>query len=362
MAKKKGRKHLYFLGFLVFIIYVFAAARPVPEETILVPLWLISLESNNTVNFTINSREEGEIIPFRLGNRFGYIENNGQIILNRIQQEENLSFSPHIWSEYEALPSDIEVYNPYNHLLMTINNPLGYPLFLDNRAFLLGSEQSSLSALDSQGNILWTYDFPAPITCIDAASGFVLAGTLDGGVELLNDQGIQAFPSFEPGGSRLSVILGCAISSDASRLAVISGIDNQRFLLMEKSGETYRVIYHEYLSTGFRRAVHVRFIDNDSRVVFEREGGIGIYDTNSRNSVTVALEGEIKAMDTGEDGYFFVINSHGGNLMSLVGLRLPGTVVLNTPFRSENIFLDRQNSRLFLGGDLNLASFELGKQ
>jgi hypothetical protein len=359
----KGKKTYWLIpGIFVFLIYVFAAARPIPKETVLVPRWLSSLESNFPVSLEGNSREEAALIPFTLGNRFGYVEDNGYYVFNRIRKEKNLSISPYSWSEYETLPSSIDVFDSQTTPLMTINNPQGYPIFLDDRVFLVGSEQNSLSALDSKGEILWTYDSPAPLTCIDAASGYVLTGTLDGAVDLLNASGAQVFPSFEPGGSRLAVILGCAISRDGSRLAVISGIDNQRFLLLERSGDTYRIVYHEFLSTGFRRAVHIRFIDNDSMVAFEREGGIGIYDTVSRTTINLALEGEITAMDTGDNKYFFVICSQGQNVKSLVGIRLPGLVFLNAPFRSENVLLDRRNSKVYLGGDLSLVSFELGKK
>ena len=359
--EKKKKKIWLILGVVVFFVYVFAAARPIPEETILAPRWLNSLESNFPVNLGGSAPDDGLLIPFRLGNRFGYVEDSGYFILNKTRKEGYLSFSPHSWSEYEALPSSIEVYDPYNTQLLTIDNPQGYPLFLDNRIFLVGSEQNSLSALNSRGELLWIYDFPAPLTCIDAAAGYVVAGTLDGAVELLDASGAQVFPSFEPGGSRLAVILGCAISRDGSRLAIISGIDEQRFMLLEHSGDSYRVVYHEFLSTGFRRAVHIRFIDNDSMVAFEREGGVGIYDTATRILITLPVEGEITALDTGDDKYLFVLSSK-GNSKRLVGIRLPGTIFMDAPFRSENVFLGRHNSRIFLGGDLSLASFELGKK
>jgi hypothetical protein len=244
---------------------------------------------------------------------------------------------------------------------MTIDNPGGYPLFLDNRTFLLGNEQNSVSAVDNSGNILWTYDFSSPLTCIDAAAGFVLAGTLDGVVELLDSQGRLTF-FFEPGGSRLAVILGCAISHDGTRLAVISGIDNQRFLVLEQSGDSYRVVYHEFLSSGFRRAVHTRFIDNDSRIVFEKQGGIGIYTIASRTCVYLDLEGEIIAMDSGDSKYLFIISSGEENRKKLIGIKLPNEIVFNAPFRSQNAFIARRNSKLYLGGDLSLISFELEKK
>jgi hypothetical protein len=227
---------------------------------------------------------------------------------------------------------------------------------------LISEEQTSLRAVDGNGNIRWTYDFAAPITDIDAAASLVLVGFLDGTVELLDDTGRRVF-FFEPGGSRLSVICGVRISRDASHLAIISGYDDQRFLLLEKSGNSYKVAYHEFLADGFRRAVHLAFIDNDRRVAFEWENGLGIYDINARNSTKVRLDGAITALDeAGEDNLLFVITSQTSMKKELVGIRLPGEIIMQAPFRSDQVFLGRQGKRLYLGGGGAIASFELDKR
>jgi hypothetical protein len=213
------------------------------------------------------------------------------------------------------------------------------------------------------GEELWTHDFPAPLTCIDAAGGHLLAGTLDGAVELLDFTGNPVFTPFEPGGSRISVILGCALSQDASRLALISGVEKQRFLFLERSGDTYKVVYHEFLSDGFRRPVHIRFINNDAQIVFEREEGLGIFIISSRTSTKVNLDGEIVALDdSGEDGFLFLITSQSQNEKRFIAVRHPGLIVNEAPFKSKNAFLARQQNRLYLGGDLLMASFELEKK
>jgi hypothetical protein len=228
----------------------------------------------------------------------------------------------------------------------------------------------SLSALDEKGAILWTYDFAAPLTCIDAAAGFVLTGSLDGAVEMLDSQGKRFF-FFEPGGSRLAVILGCSLSRDGNRLGIISGIDDQRFLLLERYGDLsigdFRVIYHEFLEDGFRRPVHISFIDNDSRIAFERQDGVGMYDLRNRVNRTLPLDGRIIAMDSqgagdGREGIFFVITSLDGQHNKLVGIKLPGSIMLEAPFRSNDVFLSRAGSRIYLGGGSTLAAFELGKR
>ncbi|GHU57324.1 hypothetical protein FACS189442_6300 [Spirochaetia bacterium] len=150
-------------------------------------------------------------------------------------------------------------------------------------------------------------------------------------------------------------------------LGIISGIDDQRFLLLEHfglpgSGE-YKAGYHEFLEDGFRRAVRISFIDNDSRIAFERQGGLGIYEINNRISRRIPLEGEIAALDAeGSGGLLFVIISQSELQKRLIAISLPGTIIMEAPFKSDAAFLGRRGSRLYLGGGSTLASFELGKK
>ncbi|GHV92882.1 hypothetical protein AGMMS50268_33850 [Spirochaetia bacterium] len=373
MAKEK-KKYWLIASLLLFIIYIFAATQPIPEERILIPRWLSSLESGLPVSIAKDAAGGGEDteetgpahIPFYLGNRFGYVDDTGGFALNRILQG-NLSISGEKWAEYSARAEYIDILDPRGEQLLRLEQGRGYPLFLDNRSFLIADEQNTLSALDDQGNILWTYDFAAPLTCIDAAAGLILTGSLDGVVEVLDSVNGKRVFSFEPGGSRLAVILGCSISRDGSRLGIISGIDDQRFLLLERFGSPesgeYKVSYHEFLEDGFRRAVRISFINDDNRIVFERGGGLSIYELNTRTGRKLSLEGEIAALDTqGSSGLLFVITSQSERQKRLVIISLPGTIIVEAPFKSSDAFLERRGSRLYLGGGSTLASFELGRK
>jgi hypothetical protein len=363
VAKEK-KKYWLAAVFLLFILYVFAAARPIPTETILTARWFSSLESDFPVILKQETAEK-EIIPFTLGDRFGYVDTDGHFVINR-SVNGYVSQSEHYWAEYEPEPAVIEVRDPQNEIRLSIENGRGYPLFIDDRIFLVGKDQTSLTALDGDGKAIWTYDFAAPLTCIDAAAGLVLTGSLDGVLEVLNNEGKLIY-FFEPSGSKFSVITGCAISGDGSRFGIISGIGDQRFLLFERFGESgseeYQIIYHEFLEDGFRRPVYISFIDHDNRIVFEREGGIGIHTINSRASVKLALDGGIAAIDRrGTDGFFFVVTTLTAGQKQLTAIRLPGQIVMKAPFKSQNVFFDREGSRLYVGGGSTLSSFVLEKR
>jgi hypothetical protein len=354
---KKKQKYWLIVAFFLFILYVFIFVPPIPVETILVPQWIRSLESDYP-----DFEDPGALIPFELGGRFGYVGEEGHFILNQVKRGY-VSLSKDLWAEYQALPESIDIRNPQNDLITTIPSPPGYPQFFDTRMFFINHEQTSLSMVDESGAIQWTHDFAAPLTNMDAAADLVLAGTLDGTVEVLDNTGNLVFPPFEPGGSRYSVILGCRISQDGSRLAVVSGIDPQRFLLLERFGDSYKVIYHEFLSESFRREVHLAFIDNDRRVVFERAGGLGIYTIQTRKSLYIPLDGEIYALDgSGDEGLLFVITSEPGLRKNLVAVHFSGNKIIEAPFTSQTAFLGRQGSRVFVGGGTTIISFELDKK
>jgi hypothetical protein len=372
VAKEK-KKYWILVVFFIFVIYIFAAAQPVPMETVLVPRWLSSLESNYSAGITLGnhpeqgssgrgSLEQGYLLPFRLGNRFGYVDSRGQFTINQPVNgagRGGVSLSDGRWAEFDAIPETITIRNPQGETLTTIEHGRGYPLFLDGKIFLIGEEQTSLSLVDEGGKLLWTYDFAAPLTSIDAASDRILTGSLDGTVELLDVSGRRTF-FFEPGGSRLAVILGCRISRDGSRLAIISGYDDQRFLMLERFGDSYRVVYHEFLEDGFRHAVHLAFIENRNWIVFERQGGVGLYEIETRRSIKVPVGGAILALDEmGDDDLIFVISSLGGQSKILSALRLPGIIAIQAPFKSETAFFSRRGSEIYVGGDTTLASFAL---
>jgi len=371
VAKKK-KKIKFIIIFLVFILYFFIAARPVQRETILSPKWINSLEIEGFTNGDI-------ILPFVLGSNFGYIDSSGHFALNKIITGK-VYLSRNMWTEYDSEPENIIINNIQNGTAVNIDNPGGYPVLLDNRIFILGSDQNSLSEIGTGGRVVWAYESGAPLTCIDAAADLVVTGSLDGAVEVFDSSGERIF-YFEPDGSRYSIILGVAMSRNGSRIGIICGIDQQRFLLLERHGNTggdYKVIYHEYLGSGFRRPVRILFVDDDQRVVYERTGGIGSYNIRSRHGIFIPLEGEIAAIDElGDNGFLFLVTSHADDLKKLVGIRFPPdrlfgvsrinaerTIFMKASFRSADVFLGRtrinnSGSALVVGGGTRLISFEL---
>jgi len=397
----KRKKFRTIIIIVLFFVYFVLAARPVPREVILAPKWISSLQSQTLsseqesppgsesllVNISGDVQETGrqnlKLLPFILGSHFGYVDSSGQFTVNR-NIINNIYLSNDMWSEYNAEPARIEIKNIQEETIINIENPQGYPVLLDNRVFILGSEQNSLSEIDRNGNIRWSYEFGSPLTCVDAGAGLLLTGSLDGIIEIFNYYGERIF-YFEPGGSRYGIILGCAVSGDGSRIGIISGIDQQRFLLLERfgnsdgeSGGDYKVVYHEFLDDGFRRHVRILFVDEDRRLVFERSGGINCYNIRTRQGIFIPLDGEIKIIeDSGDQGFLFLVTSHGFFEKKLIGINFPqdswfpfsfsskngftdtDAIFLKAPFKSDDVFLGRTGTMLVAGGGTALISFVL---
>jgi len=367
---EKLKKKIWIAAIIVFFIaYFFLAVKKIPRQMVLVPRWISSLESGETVLMDEIADTE-TILPFKMGRRFGFVrQNDGRFSINRTAKS-NVSLSGSHWAEYEAEPSRVTIYDNTGETYAVIEDPRGYPFFLDDgreqgRIFIVGSEQNSISEIDASGAVSWTYEFTAQITCVDAARGLLLAGSLDGSIVIIDSMGRKVF-SFEPGGSRYPVILGCALSRDGSRLGIISGIDNQRFLYLEHFGASpgdYKVVYHEFMNDGFRRPVFISFVENDRWVIFERPGGLGLYEAGLRQTFKVNLDGEISAIDqSGGWGLIFAIVSKSENMKELAGIMLPNRVMVAAPFKSGDIFLGRVDSRLLIGGGQTIISFELEKR
>jgi hypothetical protein len=358
------KKRVIFMAIAAMFLYAFIAAIPVPEETVLSMNWIKSLEAVET-GYEDQVTGDEQMIPFELGAYFGYVSRNGRFSVKK-NKKGYVSLSDYLWAEYDAEATDIEVKDPYNKTVFNIKDGAGYPFFLDSRSFIMYPEQNSVSQLNivSDGvsastTVAWTYDFAAPVTCVDAAAGLFLAGTLDGAIELIDGNGRRVYFS-EPSGSRIAAIYGCALSPDGKKIAVVSGLDKQRFILLEQFGLTWRVTFHEFLEEGLRRNVFVTFVDNGSKIVFERDSGLGLHDIKLRSSYSIPLDGDVTAIDgSGNDGMIFLVTSWKQNDKKLIGFKFPGIVMIEAPFKSQYMFLARRGSELFTGGKTTLASFKI---
>ncbi len=354
MANKKRRKWII-LYVLFFIAYLFIASTPIKKELCLSPLWTLSTQKPPTPSEPAAASEI--LYPFLSLDSFGYFSPDGNIVLAQ-DRDDSLRLSPNFWSKDDAVTGRSEFFNPLGDRLFVSSEP-GESFFDDNRIFILSPNQNSVSAFNKSGELLWRRDFPAPITALDAASGLFLAGLLNGAIELIDSSGKALF-KFTPGGSRVGVIYAARLCSGGSGIALVSGIDPQRFLYLEGEGEAYKVVHHEYLPGELRRPVKTAVPASGSVVVYERTDGLGFFKVSDRKTNTAQLAGGvlIEIEESSSDDSLFALIERTGKRF-LIGLRYDSTLSMEAAHDEAISILTRSNNQLFLSGSNAVMAFEL---
>lgn len=355
MAVKKGRR-LILLGTLVFVVYFFVASIPTEEALSLAPGWRSSLSVGTGAAGTTDTR----LYPFSIAGRFGYYRADGELLLLG-DDDGTVELSDEAWTS-KGSDGVSTVRAPDGEVLYSFTGE-GLPFFLEGRAYLVSPQQNALTAFDRNGAALWTRAFSAPITCVDARAALVAVGLLDGSLELLGaETGTKRF-SFAPGGSKYPVIVGIRLSDSGRRIATVSGIGPQRFLLLEESNGTYKVIHHEYLESAFRRPVLMAFLEDDRYVAFEARDGIAVHDTSSGGTARIPQAGRLLSIANDQrDGKLFALfEEEEGRL--LLGVTLPSSVFFKArteeTMPNKDGFLQRIGDRLIVGSPSAIAALDI---
>ena len=296
-------------------------------------------------------------IPFFGATHFGYVDEDGTLLLCK-EQGDRLSIAPFAWSRYNAHAKEAEII--HTDTLQSTKSALpGYPWLADDRMWILAPEQQAISLLNEDGGEAWTYHFDAPITSLDAANGILLAGLLNGTIHTLDREGTVIF-SFTPGASRVEVIYGAALSPNARYMGIISGLDRQRALLLERAGNSWKVIWHRYTDTAFRRPVQLHFLNGGRQLLHEDAGGISIVDSARRKSQYIPLSGTLLSLtDANDDALIFVLTGIDQNTRELTGIKNGESIFYQSRWSSDNSYLARQGQHLVLGGTHSLAGILL---
>ncbi len=196
--------------------------------------------------------------PFHLGDLFGYVSPGGALAhLERAPYQ--VTIAPTGYVAYGRLDTDWILRGP-NGDSQGAYSSYGYPLLGSEgkRLLVVKTDLSGIQELAPTGDILWSRDFPAPVTSASAEADLTAAGLLNGSLMVLDRQGAVVLDA-RPGPSRIRVIYGVSLSQDGRLLAAVSGIDPQRITIWRRSDSGFGVFEardHPYeLSTGGARLV-----------------------------------------------------------------------------------------------------------
>ncbi|MDR2897994.1 MAG: PQQ-like beta-propeller repeat protein [Spirochaetaceae bacterium] len=358
MKLKENLKYFVITGLVFLLVYIFVGIRPLKDELMMKPLWSITL--SDTVPSPEASPEmktEG-LEPFILGNRLGYFSSEGELFRSETFPQR-ASVSGNLWTRYAGDSTEAILYTATGVQSGVIEGA-GFPFLDEDRAYLFLPGGNGVAAYEPDGTRKWIYEGTSPIVSFSSSRSATMLGHADGNLVYLDPDGRQQF-SFYPGGSAYPVIIGSDVSDSGSLTACVSGLEDQRFLLLRTSGEQHKVIFHTYLTGNLRRQGLVRFDSKEEYVFYEYDGGLGIVDcgglktsgpmTAGLKASEIPLPGRIVSVGDSVTDNLFLVLSKLDSGYSISVFEKPDKYIASTTFDAKDAFLTYRDGCFFLGSD-----------
>ena len=326
------------------IAYFFLFAFPLPRQLMLKPKWA------NPVPVSSAFAAEGpsskrELLSFQIGERYGYFDKDSGLAF-AATRGYGISISDAGYVAWETNPPSLQFKDPRGGLLF-IAPISGYPFMDGNRRFIVSSNQERISEFDASGALLWERDFPSLVTAFASNAKIAIIGTMDGSLFGIDRSGKEVL-SFAPGGSRIACVYGCAISPDGKNIAATTGLDKQRVIVLEKREEAYRVTWHRWTDSDFRRPVSMTFTPDGRELVFETSGGLGVYDVASRKERIISMHDPI-VTGAAIPGRDLLLALERGGPPAIVAASYAGRGYFSFPVVADDATLRSEGNSLFLG-------------
>lgn len=372
---KKTRRASGLLAALAIIIaYFLLFPHPLGREVTARPSWALALPAAESVvpgGAGGVRAAGGEQVPFRAGSLFGYASRTGKLLLvDRTPFRVALAETGYI--SYSRLGRDWVLRSPSGERLFSFEGR-GYPLLGPAarpaaeaggmpvpRVFVAKTDLTGLQEVDSGGVTLWTRDFPSMITSVSIGTGVLLAGLLNGSLELVDASGAAAF-SAAPAGSRIPVILAAAAAPDGSGLACVSGIDPQLLVVYARRGASFAETARVALPAEFRREVRLTFSPDSRWLAVEGENAVGILDPGSGRLSWTALQGTLAGVAFLASPRAAAFLARAGTAWSLALVAPASAVLLRAGFRAQEASLGGSGSTVLLSVDGKLLCLEAGE-
>jgi len=276
-------RSIILLFILLFIVYFFVFARGTGRELVVIPKSVTMLRNLNLPP----TRDLGPFLAIRNNRGAGFIDEEHELVSyyfgDRIVLDE----------EWIAIyrKNGLDLLKPTGRVVSRFAGSV-YPIERDGNLYL-EDNLGILSKIDpTNGNRIWEKNYLSRFISIDARADKTLVGLSDGRVELIDKLGEVLF-SYKPGGSRVEAIYGAIISNDESKIALISGLGPQRFLVLEERGNSFKPIHHHDTASDYRRPISMGFIRNDRQILYESDEGIEIFDLETKKLGENGISGTV---------------------------------------------------------------------
>jgi len=338
--RRRGRAFWLFLPLLLFI-YLLLFPHPGGRESLVRPIWAKDLASGVPA-----LRNADASWYFRAADRFGYADLQGNLYYVG-RTLHNLSLSDNGFINYGSVPDYIVFMNPRGEFEFSLKS-YGYPL-LEPRGRVLYSiqtDRSGLKRIDNEGEILWSMSFPTPITSIALAGEQCLLGLMDGRALLVGAEGDVLY-QLTTEASRIPIVLATAVSEDRNQIALISGIDPQTLMVVERRAEGFVPGFKQNLDSDFRREVRLSFSPEARFLFYEVEEGLGVLDVRKKSKARFLTEGVLESMDSSPEFTAAAFRLSQGS--KLLIFRPLDSVLLSREVAADRVYVKVLGSSLILG-------------
>lgn len=354
MDLNKKKRNFLIPALAVFcFVYIIFSMRPTGTETHFTPEW------TEDINHTRKNSSSSKLIPFKLDDKAGYFTEDGKIV-SLIAFPFKAAISENWYCTYGQNNVSCDFFFADGTKAGTIEEA-GFPYFYENRIYLMLPGGTSFASLDSKGSIQWTYENYCPITSFASSKGGTVAGYADGTLISFDNEG-KISQRFSPGGSSVEVIFGTAISEDGNKIACVSGLDNQRFVLAEKNAGHSRVIFHEYIESQINRQTLVKFSKNSDFAYYDYKDGLGIVNLKTSSSKKIPIKGKISQIEFSDNGELVFILSKLGGTYTVTVLEKNIYQLGSFNFDANCSFIQTRGNALFVGRNNKISRISISRK
>jgi hypothetical protein len=365
-VEETGKKRLAAAAVVaVGVVYFLVCAQPLGKEYVLAPVW--ARETAKAPQAPAASgpaaaariAAQGKVFPFRLGGSYGYFDEAGSILFSA-PAPYGVALAGDAFAAYERLSEGFSIRSPSGAELAKCALP-GYPFFDSGRRFVLSPDQCSVAELGQDGLAIWKRQFGSVITAFGGSPSLAVFGLMDGSLVGVGRKGEELL-SFAPGGSRLAGVYGAAVSPDGLLVAAVCGLDKQRLVVLEKRSSAYRVTYHRWLESDFRRPIAMAFTADGRRLVYEAPAGAGVWERDSRREFLVSASSVGRVGASLEGNRMLVLLAGAGEEKRLICASPDDRRLVDLPLRASDAFLEVSGRSIFVGADGDLVRLDLRRE
>ncbi len=354
-SNRDNRSTIVTVGFsLVFLlVHTLVFPRDLGTELFLTAVQTVNLTDEVSEPLTAGGSY------FQLAGREGYWDADAKLLLSRPKHAQAVSSGESLaWYDGTA---DSTVVEGLSGTLFRVDRQK-YPFWTHGRLFFMDENRMALTAVDPNGQFLWRKQFSSLISSVDAVADRTAVGTLDGKVQVFDDQGLSS-GSFLPGGSRLPVVFNLSLSDDGKSLLVLAGVDPKRLLVLSRGASDYRPVFHAPLDENKPWPTWLGFLDSGRTAYYEAQNALALLDLrDTQREVRIPVAGDLQQVEYLEslDLVLLVSGSDTDHRMQLHAR--DGRLVFRSDFQAADFLVSTQGGRLILAADQSLITLEMREE